>query len=805
MSWSDDTRCLHCDGKLPLYRKITSGQFCSAGHRKAYWLEQERLAVERLHQTHDSLRAYRPAEALEPTPRRAPYREPDPAPNPVADFTANPNAEDLARSASNTGRVTMGGFVSDKPGQRMGKTTPAGSDLDFATYPADVFPANVFSLPAWLTGIVAGEWATAPRTPIPYFDAAEFTSSSRPAAAHNVPDPLIPSAVAGSASLRIRFAAPPETPEFDPEFVAALLAQPVEDEPAVAIDVVAAEPVVAFSGSLLALARIASRTAVFAPRTAAHEMPYPAGNPLPASSVRMPNSSSGTRSVTPAAAKLVPLAVTGGPRWRDIQHRISAEPQALDLRPASGAPPVEIPLPALAPALRLAPGSRYRMTEGRDVAASAARPNPAESPRLLALNVNDVRLDAPPANAAGQPELEPVLAAGCRYTVSIRPRALEAARVRPSVFHAVEAHPPIAIAGLPRGWGETTLQPVFPRLKPLAFHADARPPQAARPVVSSLLPLYPDNPPLPPVARWTPLDGDLLPAPRTSLLGGWLGAMSQASGTGEGQQLWSQAADFWQHAPRDLKLLAIAIPVLLGLALRPSLPKVRVTAPARSVAVAGSFGRDYEERMKNVRRNVADRAGVELNDDFRTGLDDWQSRGDLSTAWSFDRNGFVKPGTLALYRPSMNLTDYQMEFLGLIDKKALSWVVRAADFDNYYVIKLVVLKSGPMPTIGITRYAVIHGQAQNRVDNVAAINARTDMLYRVNLNVRDDTYLLTLQGTVVDTWSESRLTSGGIGFFSQPGEESRLRWVQVTHQYDMLGRLCAYLAPYNIPTTNGSW
>jgi hypothetical protein len=26
----------------------------------------------------------------------------------------------------------------------------------------------------------------------------------------------------------------------------------------------------------------------------------------------------------------------------------------------------------------------------------------------------------------------------------------------------------------------------------------------------------------------------------------------------------------------------------------------------------------------------------------------------------------------------------------------------------------------------------------------------------------------------------------------------------VTHQYDMLGRLCAYLAPYNIPSTTGS-
>ncbi|MCU1335754.1 MAG: hypothetical protein JWO19_1335, partial [Bryobacterales bacterium] len=71
MSWTDDTRCLYCEGRLPLYRKITHGQFCSSAHRKAYWQEQERLAVERLHQTHHSLRAYRSqaqADAPEPEP-----------------------------------------------------------------------------------------------------------------------------------------------------------------------------------------------------------------------------------------------------------------------------------------------------------------------------------------------------------------------------------------------------------------------------------------------------------------------------------------------------------------------------------------------------------------------------------------------------------------------------------------------------------------------------------------------------------------------------------------------------------------
>ena len=48
----------------------------------------------------------------------------------------------------------------------------------------------------------------------------------------------------------------------------------------------------------------------------------------------------------------------------------------------------------------------------------------------------------------------------------------------------------------------------------------------------------------------------------------------------------------------------------------------------------------------------------------------------------------------------MGLTDYQVQFLGMIDKKAMSWVVRAADFQNFYVVKLVVLKPGPLPTIG---------------------------------------------------------------------------------------------------------
>jgi hypothetical protein len=48
---------------------VTHGQFCSSAHRKSYWQEQERLALERLQQSHITLSANRPPAAEEPIVR----------------------------------------------------------------------------------------------------------------------------------------------------------------------------------------------------------------------------------------------------------------------------------------------------------------------------------------------------------------------------------------------------------------------------------------------------------------------------------------------------------------------------------------------------------------------------------------------------------------------------------------------------------------------------------------------------------------------------------------------------------------
>jgi len=261
------------------------------------------------------------------------------------------------------------------------------------------------------------------------------------------------------------------------------------------------------------------------------------------------------------------------------------------------------------------------------------------------------------------------------------------------------------------------------------------------------------------------------------------------------RNLAAGVSNFWNHAPRDLKMLLFAVPLALGLAFHPSLPKVSVQAQTDPGAVTGQFKEVLDTQMATLRKSMSERAAVGLDENFRQGLDNWMSHSGSTAEWSFDQAGFVQPGRVALYQPSLGLTDYEFQFLGAIDKGALSWVARAVDFQNYYVVKLVVVKDGPVPQMGIIRYAVINGQPMDRVDTPVTFAARTDSLYRVSMEMLGDRYSLVIQGQMIDAWTEKRLKRGGVGFFTNRGEQSRIGWVQITHQYDMLGRLFAYLAP----------
>lgn len=266
---------------------------------------------------------------------------------------------------------------------------------------------------------------------------------------------------------------------------------------------------------------------------------------------------------------------------------------------------------------------------------------------------------------------------------------------------------------------------------------------------------------------------------------------------------WQWIRTAWNGAPRDLKLVTVLLPILAAVAVTGSFPKVpiKTVAPAQLAEVQKAVN----EHWKNFNQSISNRAAIAYADDFRSGLDAWESRSNLTTSWSYDAAGFVRPGPLAVYKPSLDMSDYRFEFLGEIDQKAIGWVFRAEDLNNYYAMKLVVVKPGPLPLVNMVRYAVINGKEGPHVEKPLPLTVRADMLYRVMVDVRDADFTVMAQGQVVDFWTDHRLQHGGVGFFSNRGERSRLRWVEISHQYDALGRVCAYLAPYGMEGRNGSF
>ncbi len=826
MSWSDDTRCLYCEGRLPLYLKVTHGQFCSSAHRKAYWQDQERLAIERLNQTHDSLRSYRSqtqAKALEELAShpalervqavRTVLQDPDPvlvsneatqfeAPQDEAPLTVPESfgllvPQFLPRGGSWPELVAADPFEYDFARQPLPPSSP-GSFPETNPLPEGHPIAGWACLAARLW---TGQAASAePAAEEEYQVALCHPRSPSPAvamgAAGRVALPLTAGSEGGRTAGLIETSL--QSLEIKPAMVTNVVLEVVPENDvliqlldqqvphpdrlltlgqfaalasAVGFACPPSEPVDTEAPTTLPAAALAAVIPDYQ-LSGAEMLPLPASSPLAQGSL----ASRGAIPELPADAQ-VAMSGVAMPAAEEAAYKVgTAGLQALSaslLRPAPG---VFAPQTADVRALDLPAGA----------VSSVTLQNSAATPAVEAAGYE--------IGTAGLQQLSSSLV--CPATGVFARSTTDSAALDLSTGVSSD----VTLPGFALGAGETAV-PRFAGMLPLTF--GKRKLEAPRPEpIARLIPQTVEAQPVLPRLALEPLDRK---PPEDALRnkGAGLGSLLRGDGLAKLEPVWAHATGFWHHAPRDLKLLLFAIPALLALVFHPGLPRVAFAAPQRTGGFSGSFQRVLNDQWGNVRQTLENRAAIALDEDFRSGLDSWASPGGSTAEWSFDATGFVRPGPLALYRPSVNLADYQVQFLGLIDKKALSWVVRAADFENFYVVKLVVLKSGPIPEIGLTRYAVIGGKAQDRHDVHIPLNARTDTLYRVRMDLRGANFSVEVQGQMADSWTESRLPRGGVGFFTARGEESRVRWVQITHQYDMLGRLCAYLAPYD--TTNGSW
>lgn len=259
---------------------------------------------------------------------------------------------------------------------------------------------------------------------------------------------------------------------------------------------------------------------------------------------------------------------------------------------------------------------------------------------------------------------------------------------------------------------------------------------------------------------------------------------------------------FWAHAPADIRWVALIIPLVLFLAWYSWTPNGKALNKQAQTADLAVDTSGVQTAFASFKSRISSRAAVELSEDFRAGLADWQgAREDWAANWAYDQAGFVRPGNLAIFTPTIALQDYNFEFMGQIENRALSWVYRAKDSQNYYLGKLIITQSGPVPEVALVRSVVKNGRESLRKVTIMPMNLRSDTLYRVRVEVNGSDFTTSVLGQVVDTFNDSTHTQGGIGFLGGRGETGRVRWVEVSHQYDTLGRLCAMLVPYGLGGT----
>ncbi len=197
----------------------------------------------------------------------------------------------------------------------------------------------------------------------------------------------------------------------------------------------------------------------------------------------------------------------------------------------------------------------------------------------------------------------------------------------------------------------------------------------------------------------------------------------------------------------------------------------------------------------SIRQWMTSRATRNFEDDFRSGLNQWKGvQAQWPKNWSHSADGFIQPGQLALYRPSVPLSDYRFEFMAQVETKSVDWVVRAQDANNYYALKFTVLQPGPRPLVAMVRYPVIDGARGARVQTPLRMMVHANTPYRVTVDVKGNRYRAFVEGQEADFWTDDRLKTGGVGFFSEAGERARVYWVKLESHGDLLGRICGLLS-----------
>ncbi|MBI3694901.1 MAG: hypothetical protein HY238_08690 [Acidobacteria bacterium] len=193
-------------------------------------------------------------------------------------------------------------------------------------------------------------------------------------------------------------------------------------------------------------------------------------------------------------------------------------------------------------------------------------------------------------------------------------------------------------------------------------------------------------------------------------------------------------------------------------------------------------------------RPLQERSYFLFEENFQQGADAWTNPAILSRR--ADGLAEIQTG-VSLYRPSLGHEDYEFSFSGLIRKGALDWVVRAADDKNYYAFKLTRQGTGRERRSVLLRYAVINGsEADKPHASAVPFDVEENKVYHVTVQISGERTTTMVFDRGVDSFSDSRLKRGGVGFFAEPGEVSLVHSLSVVGNDDPTGRAIVWVRDF---------
>lgn len=132
-----------------------------------------------------------------------------------------------------------------------------------------------------------------------------------------------------------------------------------------------------------------------------------------------------------------------------------------------------------------------------------------------------------------------------------------------------------------------------------------------------------------------------------------------------------------------------------------------------------------------------------------------------------------RQGTLRLWPETVGKQNYQVQVSGDLGKGSVACVFRAVDARNYYAAK--VRRAGKDGTM-LERWAVVNGGESGLTSVPIESQPRAVQL---GVAARDDHFVLSVNGRVVDSWRDPRFPVGGAGVLiakgAAPIESARLR------------------------------